>query len=280
VTARELAERFSVSSRTIYRDIDALSLAGIPVYTEKGKGGGISLLPDFVLSKSILSESEQQEVLSALEGLAAVGAAQTVEVVQKLSAVFNKKLTNWIDIDFSDWGVDNSQAFQTLKTAIAERRVVEFDYLGTVGEKIRRRVEPLQLCFKSKAWYLKGFCLLREDSRLFKILRMSELSITDIKCKERGIPDFKLEPHKPYEEEAFIKLVLRIDAKLAFRVYDEFQESQIEPQPDGSFVITMTVPEDSWLYGYVLSYGEHAKVLEPERVGKIIREKAKKIAEL
>ena len=102
VTAKELAGRFGVSQRTIYRDIDALSLAGIPVYTEKGKGGGISLLPGFVLNKSILSEGEQQEILSALQGLSAVSAAQTDNVLQKLSALFNTNSIGWIDVDFSD----------------------------------------------------------------------------------------------------------------------------------------------------------------------------------
>jgi len=94
-TAKQLAERFSVSQRTIYRDIDALSLAGIPVYTEKGKGGGISLLPEFVLSKSILSDKEQNEILSSLQGLTNMGTVDSDHALQKLSAVFSKSVTNW-----------------------------------------------------------------------------------------------------------------------------------------------------------------------------------------
>ncbi|MDR0286975.1 MAG: HTH domain-containing protein, partial [Clostridiales bacterium] len=104
ITAKELAEHFDVSQRTIYRDIDLLSLAGIPVYTEKGKNGGISLLPEFVLNKSILSEQEQNEILSALQGLSTVKTAETDQVLKKLSTIFNKNTVNWLDVDFSDWG--------------------------------------------------------------------------------------------------------------------------------------------------------------------------------
>ena len=156
-TAKELAEHFGVSQRTIYRDVDTLSLAGIPVYTEKGKGGGISLLPDYVLNKSILSEQEQNEILSALQGLSSVKTAETDQVLKKLSAIFNKNTIRWLEVDFSDWSYSNGKTFNDFKTAILERRIAEFDYFSTYGEKTHRRVEPIQLWFKSKAWYIKGF---------------------------------------------------------------------------------------------------------------------------
>jgi predicted DNA-binding transcriptional regulator YafY len=69
VSARELAGRFEVSSRTIYRDVENLSAAGIPVYMSKGRNGGISLLPDFVLDKTVLTQREREEIITALQGL-------------------------------------------------------------------------------------------------------------------------------------------------------------------------------------------------------------------
>ena len=162
-TAKELAEHIGVSQRTIYRDIDTLSLAGIPIYTEKGKGGGISLLPDYVLNKSILSEQEQNEILSALQGLSSVKTAETDQVLKKLSTIFNKNTVRWLEVDFTDWSFANGKAFYDFKTAILERRIAEFDYYSTYGEMTHRRVEPIQLWFKSRAWYIKCFCLLRQD---------------------------------------------------------------------------------------------------------------------
>jgi len=163
VTARELAERFGVSTRTIYRDIDTISLAGIPVYTEKGKGGGISLLPDFVLSKSVFSEQEQNEILSMLHGLSQLQSADSAQLLQKLSAIFNKTAANWLEVDFSDWNFEREDFWSDLKTAILSRRIAEFDYYSTYSEKTHRRVEPIQLWFKSKAWYLRAYDLTRKD---------------------------------------------------------------------------------------------------------------------
>jgi len=138
-----------VSPRTIYRDIDVLSSAGIPIFTEKGKGGGISMLPEFVLSKSILSEQEQNDILVALQGLANIKTIETDQVIGKLSATFNKTAVNWLEVDFSDWGIDNGDLFNHFKIAILERRITTFDYFGVSGEKSRRRIEPIQLWFKS-----------------------------------------------------------------------------------------------------------------------------------
>lgn len=278
VTAKDLAERFGVSTRTIYRDIDNLSLSGIPVYTEKGKNGGISLLPDFVLSKSILSEEEQNEILSALHGLSSVQVAEAGHVLQKLSAVFNKSAVSWLEVDFTNWGFSDGLIFADIKTAVLERRVIEFDYYSAVGEKTRRRAEPIQLWFKSRAWYMKGFCLTRQDIRLFKLSRIQELTVTHEIFPKRDLlaaaPKTD-EPPAPYRND--ITFTVKIAAVQAFRVLDEFGGMAFK-QPDGSYIVTITWPEDEWMYGYILSFGEHLEVLEPERVKDIIREKAEKIA--
>lgn len=278
VTAKELAEHFEVSQRTIYRDVDTLSLAGIPVYTEKGKGGGISLLPDFVLNKSILSEEEQNEILSALQGLASVKTSDTDHVLNKLSTIFNKSAANWLEVDFSDWSFQNGSAFHDFKTAILERRIAEFDYYSTYGELTHRRIEPIQLWFKSKAWYVKGYCLSRQDVRLFKLSRVKKLVVTDEHFTERNLLTAPPPPASPSHQKRDVTLKLKIAPEMTYRVYDEFDEELAEKQPDGSFIVTVTWPEDEWVYGTILSYGEYIEVLEPEYIRKIICEKAEKIA--
>jgi predicted DNA-binding transcriptional regulator YafY len=160
-----LAEHFGVYHSGLFTvTLDTLSLAGIPIYTEKGKGGGISLLPEFVLNKSILSEEEQGEILAALQGLSVVKTADTKEVLDKLGVFFNRNTTKWIEVNFSDWSYQNGENFSKLKTAILERRITEFDYWGASGEQSHRRIEPIQLWFKSKSWYLKSFCLTKTIS--------------------------------------------------------------------------------------------------------------------
>ncbi len=275
-TAKELAEHFGVSQRTIYRDVDTLSLAGIPVYTEKGKGGGISLLPDYVLNKSILSEQEQNEILSALQGLSSVKTTETDQVLEKLSTIFNKNTVRWMEVDFSDWSFANGKAFYNFKTAILERRIAEFDYYSTYGEMTHRRVEPIQLWFKSKSWYVKGFCLIRQDIRLFKLSRVRNLAVTDEQFTERDFLAISSSPVPASRQKPDVTLKLKIAPEMTYRVYDEFDEDLAEKQPDGSFIVTVTWPEDDWVYGTILSYGEYIEVLEPEHIRKIIKEKTLK----
>ena len=275
VTAKELAEKFNVSTRTIYRDVDNLSLAGIPVYTEKGKGGGIFLLPDFVLNKSILSEREQNEILTALHSLSHVMTDETKDVLNRLSTIFNRTSTNWLDVDFSDWSYCND-FFNDFKIGILERRIVAFEYFNTYGEKSERRVEPMQLWFKSKAWYIKAYCLNKQGMRLFKLTRVKNLTLTD---ETFPVRDLLAEPPPQTNkcENTDITLRMRVAPELTYRIFDEFDEEDIERQPDGSFIVTTTWPEDNWVYGYVLSYGEYGEVLEPEHLREIIKTKTHKI---
>jgi len=278
VTAGELSEHFAVSRRTICRDIDTLSMAGIPVYTTRGKGGGVRLLPEFVLNKSILSEQEQHEILSALHGLSNVKTDESAQILQKLSTRFNKTTTNWLEVDFSGWTHEND-FFNDFKTAIWERRVVEFDYYNKHGGKTFRRVEPTQIWFKSKAWYLKGFCLVKQGMRLYKLSRIKNLVVTEEVFAERdslvvsGDPSLGM-----YEGGKNINLKLRIEPEKAYRVFDDFYESMVEKQPDGSFIATVTWPEDHWLYDFILSFGKHIEVLEPAHLREIIKSEAEQIA--
>ncbi|HOQ06721.1 MAG TPA: YafY family protein [Clostridiales bacterium] len=273
VTAKELAERFEVSRRTIYRDIEALSAAGIPVYTERGRDGGIGLLPGFTLNRSLLSEQEQEDVISALQALEAVNPRKMAQALTKLSAVFNRKLVNWIEVDFSSWSRLDDGLFDRLKAAIFEKVTVEFDYYSTKGEKTHRRVEPVQLFFKHQAWYLKGFCLSRKSMRMFKLTRIKNLQLTDQRFDDRHSPETMLQDTADGENARPVMLKLKIGPEMAYRVYDEFEPRNIQKQPDGSFVVSAAFTEDEWLYGYILSFCEYAEVIEPPHIRETIREK-------
>ena len=273
-TAKELAQRFGVSTRTIYRDVDTLSLAGIPIYTEKGKHGGISLLPNYVLNKSLLSEAEQEEILSALNSLSLIGDNEAGQVLRRLSDIFHKTATNWLEVNFN--GYDCEDIFGNFKTAIIERRIAEFDYFSSYSELTHRRVEPIKLYFMSKAWYLKGYCLEKQDIRLFKLVRVSNIKVTEETFPQRD-EQTTLQSTSP-DKRPYVTLRLSIAPEMAYRVYDEFSEDMVECQPDNSFIVTVTWPEDNWVYGFILSFGEYIDVLAPQRIKDIIRDKAKKIA--
>ena len=276
VTANDLAQQLGVSRRTICRDIDTLSLAGIPIYAKQGKGGGIGLLPCFVLSKSILNEQEQNEILAALHGLSNIKSNDSAQVLRKLSAVFNKTATNWIEVNFSDWHKE-SDFFDDFRRAILERRIMEFDYYNSYGDKTFRRIEPIQLWFRSRSWYLKGFCLTKQGIRIYKLSRIKNHAVTSEHFDQRDSITLSTDPLENWGKQQEVMLKLHVEQEMAYRVYDDFGESEVEKRADGSYIITTTLTEDNWVYGFLLSYGKYIEVLEPERIRNIIKEDAQKI---
>ncbi|MDF2634362.1 MAG: YafY family transcriptional regulator [Pelosinus sp.] len=262
-TAKELAEHFEVSTRTIYRDIDKLSSAGIPIYASQGKGGGISLLEDFIFNKSLLSEREQNEILIALQSLTVTDYPDIDLVLTKLSTLFKKDKSNWIEVDFSPWGSTRNQKekFNILKNAIINRQVITFEYFNSSGIKSTRRVEPVKLIFKDKSWYLQGFCLSIEKYRTFKMGRMVNVKVTEEFYLQRSLDDFPIDTQ---EEHMLIDIQLKISSQGAYRVYDEFEESDVVKSEDGSFTVTTSIPEGEWLFSYLLSFGTAVEIVEPK----------------
>lgn len=279
VTAKELSEHFNVSQRTIYRDIDTLSSAGIPVYTSKGKGGGISLLENFVLQKSMLSEKEQLEIISSLQTLKAINVKEVEPILNKLAAIFGKTNTGWIDVDFSRWSSDDGERekFSIFKTAILNKKMVSFSYYGSNGEKTERTVEPLKLLFKGYAWYVYAFCHMKNDYRIFKVSRIKNLSIEESSFTRNCPENIPMESKEVNIKT--IRLVLKIHQRMGFRVFDEFGYDSVIENKDGSFFVSVDLPDEDWLYGYILSFGEDAEVIEPEYVRNNLKVKLKKCLE-
>ena len=268
-TAKELADRFEVSTRTIYRDIETLSTANIPIYASKGKDGGIGLLDEYVLNKTILSEEEQNQILFALQGMKKVKGQDEKDILEKLSIFFNKKINDWIKIDFSNWGNIQEERFYIIKSAILNKQLVQFTYYNSNGEESKRIVEPLQIWFKDKSWYLVSYCKLKQDYRIFKIARIKEVNMLQ-EHFERELP--KEEDNEKHNFK-IIELELEINKAMTYRVYDEFESKEITKKEDGNFIIKVKYPENEWVYGYILSFGEYAKVLNPGYAKNIIKDK-------
>lgn len=275
LTAGALADRFEVSARTIYRDVEALSAAGIPVYMTKGRGGGIRLTPGFALGKALLTEDERANVLASLKALGSVAPGEADGTLKKLGALFGAAAADWIEVDFTAWGDPPgvAEAFSKLKAAILGRRVIRFDYSSGKGETASRTVEPLKLCFKGRAWYAYGFCRDRQDFRLFKLSRMRNLVQTEQAFSRECPPGALASLPREWGEAAEVSI--RLPAAQAFRVYDEF--GRCEPLPDGSFLVRARLTRGEGLFQYVLSFGEHAEVVEPPDVRSEIAEKLKRI---
>ena len=275
-TAPELAEMLEVSVRTIYRDIDALSGAGIPIYAEAGRNGGIHLMNDFVLDKTVLSEQEKQEILTALQSINITQNAGSSQTLQKLSAMFHLNSENWLEVDFSGWGnkeFDNKK-FELLKSAVIHCKSVKIHYAGSCGVISERIVQPCKLAYKAKAWYLKAFCTEKQDWRIFKLNRILDLEILNESFTHRKFP----EP-LDISNEDYNQITLRFPKEMAYRVYDEFDNTQIQRQANGDLIASAKMPEDAWLIGFLLSFGTQVDILSPAYLKEVIAKQAKLIYE-
>ena len=277
VTASELADKFEVSVRTIYRDIDSISSVGIPIYALQGKGGGIEIAEDFVLSKSLLSENEKQQIMSALQGLDNTTIQRENELLTKLSALFKMKNTSWIEVDFNNWQNNKmyEKTFNDIKSAILSKNIISFTYFSSNEKETYRSVKSVRLLFKSQDWYLYAFCLFRNDFRYFKLSRIKNLEIYTEKFDD-NFEDVILKKEMPHENTVNIKV--KFDRKVAFRVYDELNGEIIEDS-DGNLYIEIEIPNDYNLYNYIFSFGDGAEVLEPKEIRMQIKEMINKMAE-
>lgn len=280
-TAKELAEHFEVSKRTILRDIDTLTAAGIPIYTTQGKGGGISILDNYVLNKTTVSDEEQNQILFALQSMSLTQHTETAETLARLRSLFDKTETDWIEVDFSRWGntQPDKEKFHMLKTAIMQKQALSMTYPNACGELTYRTVYPLKLVFKSRAWYLQAYCLLKKDYRVFKINRILSAealpdSFHDKPVSAPPMETFGSAPPTP------VRLTLKLISQAAYRVYDEFDGKDIVKNGDGTFTVTTTLPDDGWLYGYLLSFGAAAEVVAPQSVKERLLMEAEKIKKI
>lgn len=263
-TASALAERFEVSVRTIYRDIEVLSSAGIPIYMERGRGGGISLLPDYILNKTVLTEEEKSDVLSALKAVNSLDLSNRDTAASKLFSLLGDKGEDWIEVDFSSWGNGEAerQTFNSIKTAILDKRILSFQYSSGNGNRMERIVEPLKLYFKGTNWYLYGFCRVRMDYRFFKLRRIKNLKNSEETFQRECPANIFKEENYVSKDVHTIKVKLLFSPEAAYRVYDEFDN--IREQEEGYLLVEEEIQHGTWLSGWIMSFGSDCTVIEPE----------------
>lgn len=277
VTAGFLAEHFEITTRTVYRDIEMLSEAGIPVYMSKGKGGGISLMPDFILNKTVLTSKEKSDILSSLSAFEAVNLSKEENTSQKIKSILGDNNADWIEVDFSSWGVFGNDKifFETLKNAILTKTTVTFNYANTKAEISKRKVYPLKMIFKSLSWYLYAYCTAKKAYRFFKLRRITDLTV----CNENftmASPEHVIDNSKQ-PDIPLIKAVYKINPHLSFRIYDEISSYTIDS--DGNFICTVYMPDIDSICTYALSFGNYCTILSPQNAVDKIKEILKKSIE-
>ncbi|NLE25074.1 MAG: YafY family transcriptional regulator [Clostridiaceae bacterium] len=276
VQAKELAEMFEVSVRTIYRDIEAINLAGIPIVTYQGVNGGIGIAEGYRLDKSVLTEDEMYTIVSTLNGIATTMPDNRYEIImEKIKNTIPSKQLESMDskikqliIDFFPWGSSKmlKESISVIKRAIENHDLIQFSYIDFSANKTIRVVEPYSLVLKSQNWYLHAWCQTRQDLRVFKLSRIKELIVLDQKfeMREIEIDHLNFDTDWKYSGKT-VNLQLLFDAEMANIAFEFFGEN-LEKQNDGKLLLKTEMPEGYWLYGFILSFGTGVEVIHPPHV--------------
>lgn len=284
-TASEMAKRFGVSTRTIYRWIDALSVSGVPVYSLKGRGGGIAISEKYALDKRILSEEERLAIVSSvkafnsLAGNPASAVNANIKAAEKISGLVATD-TDWLEVDFSPWSPEGSkvrQLFGTLRDCILKKRQVAFDYFSGDGKTDHRLVHPWKLVYRGQAWYLQGWCTTRQAERFFKLTRMRNVSMTGrsalITKQAASNKTSSSNQQKPFNI-PMLTIKAKVSNNKISYLLDTFICSQVDPNKDGSITAIFSVPDEPWLADLLLGFGPDLKIISP----KTLREKIQNLA--
>lgn len=282
VQAKELAEMFGVSVRTILRDVDAINLAGIPIVTQQGVKGGIGIAEGYRLDRSLLTSDDMAAIITTLKGIAGTITDNRHEILlEKLKNTLSSTQlqaltakTNQLVIDLSPWGGNEQQKnkIAALRKAIESCREIEFLYTGADGMKTKRTAEPYTLVLKGQKWYLYAWCLLRQSFRLFKLSRMKELVILETSYQPREVAPDQLPWEREWQQAAnMVELELLFEKELESIVEEWFGEEALRCE-DGRIMVRAQFPENNWLYGFLLNFGTGVEVLNPPHLRKTLAE--------
>ncbi|MFZ5989515.1 MAG: helix-turn-helix transcriptional regulator [Bacillota bacterium] len=288
VLAKDLAEMFDVSVRTIYRDIEAINQAGIPIVTYQGTYGGIGITDGYRLEKNLLSSDDLVSIATALKSMSASYQDTNVEaLLQKIKGLVPqneeeefKTRSEQIFIDFTPWGREAllKDKFKVLKDAISSGRCVSFVYLSAKGEATERSVEPYTLVLKGQKWYLYAFCKLRSEFRLFKLSRIREIELLSSVFTRRQINLNELPWDKEWQKpDNIVNLLLRFHEKVGVVAEEWFGVEKLLADGKGGYLVETALPEDDWLYGFLLSFGQYVEVVEPAHIRRKIEDISLKI---
>lgn len=287
--AKELAELFEVSPRTIYRDMEAINMAGIPVRSLPGPGGGFEIMPEYKLDKKVFSAAELASILTGLSGL--FGALRGEELAGALAKVKSfvpaekaeeiERKINQICMDFGSWtgGRDLQPYLEMIKTALRDHKLLHFAYTAHHGKRSVRAMEPCQLVWKGGHWYIYGYCRGRDDFRLFKLSRMSELKIG----QETFIPRDYPEPVLDFEETVKAMQTgvrIRIHRSVLDRVMEYCAPDSFVPDGDAHYTVDFPFIENDYHYDILLGLGDRCECLSPPHIREEMKQKIHRMAAL
>lgn len=289
MTAKDLADYFEVSVRTIYRDTETLNRSGIPIVSFQGYGGGFCIPDHYKLSRQILTFSDMVSIVTTLKGVnRALNNKEIASAVEKITALipnekeelFQSRKNSFL-VDIQPWGNtrQNQDLLDTIHQGVNQSREILFSYFkpGKPGEQ--RQIQPHTLVFKGWAWYVLGFCKSKEAFRIFKLSRMVNTNLTDLYFVRK-----KVKPEEYFQREYHrgptLTFTLKFSLSLRARIEEFFGSDSITQQDKTHFLITLTLPATDWIHTHILGFGPDVEVISPQELRTAIANKIKKMEAL
>ncbi len=283
MSAAKLADMFEVTPRTIYRDIEAIEKAGIPIFTKAGADGGIGILPNYKIDKNLFSPAEIQHLLMGLQSVStALSQKELIGTLEKVRNLLPDKRSvkaNQITVDLTAWMGNKSllNSVAAARQALDESRLLQFSYRDKRGVLSTRQVEPYQLVLKETHWYLYGYCLQKQDFRVFKLVRMTSLILENRTFIPR---DFTSKPMDGggWMDEKLIPIQLLIESSLYERMMELCGEERIKPWGDNYFLVDFLFAPDDYGYNILLGFGDKCECIAPPEIREELIKRIEKLA--
>lgn len=272
ISARELAERLEVSRRTIYRDIDTLNRAGLPIYTLMGAWGGVGLMKSYKVGKTVFTPQEIHNLMNGLHSYKQLfGRREMVYAAEKLNALYPDNAVDRpsapfvMDLSLNQGNESLRNLFGMIETAMNEHAVLAFAYTDARGQISERRVEPYQVVFKESSWYLQGYCLDRQDYRIFKLARMSGLQVLKEQFVPRAFTPLPMDG-SDWLNQGWVEVTIRLDRSVMDRVIERFGADHILRVDEHHCWAKYPIIANDYGYDRLLAFGDKCEVLGPPEI--------------
>lgn len=275
ISTSELAEKLEVSRRTIFRDIDALCIAGMPIMVTRGAHGGVSLMKSYKVDKKLFTPKDVQGLITSLQSYyQLLESKEIATILTKLysmseeshlldPSVNRQKFS--VDLEPNEGNRSLRKLLKMIEIAINKNRYLLFNYIDKNGEMSARKVEPYKVVFKESKWYLQAFSIERNDYRIFKLARMSNACLTEDMFSPRDFIPLPMDGSS-WKMQELVPVIIKIDRSIKDKVIERFGEENIIAQQEHSYLVKYPVAENDEGYNILLAFGNKCEIIEPIRI--------------
>jgi len=265
VSTRELAEKLEVSRRTIFRDIDTLGMAGVPVVVTRGAAGGVGLMKSYKVDKKLFTPKDVQSLIAGLRSYHQLLENQEIaSTLAKLHSLAEPSPYEHVAVDLEPNPGNRSlrSLLKRIETAINDKRYLLFQYTDKNSKDTFRKAEPYRLVFKESSWYLQAFCAERQDYRIFKLARMHEVTLSEERFAPRNFTPLPMDGSDWMTDER-VPVIIRIDKSIKDKVIERFGEEYIIARDGDGYIAKYPIVDNEEGYNVLLRFGAKCEILEP-----------------